>query len=173
MPEQTQADNEKAQDIAAEAVEGGAALPPISPPPTGPIDFTPIKGRLQKAIEEHSPSLDAWCFNGGTLLTLTLTAAAALFSSKTFGDSLTYIGAIFSSIAGVLVAAERALAFGARWRFHHEMRSGYRSIVDMIDFAALLPSGPEKEKYTRDIWAALYALRSRESAIPGSGTAPQ
>ncbi|MBK7357180.1 hypothetical protein [Propionivibrio sp.] len=150
-----------------------AALPPVPPPPGGPIDFTPIKERLQRAIDEHSPSLDAWCFNGGTLLTLTFTAASALFSSQAFGEKLTFVAAILSSVAGVLVAAERALAFGARWRFHHEMRSGYRSIVDMIDFAALLPDGPEKAKYTKDIWTALYALRSRESAIPGSGTTPQ
>jgi hypothetical protein len=149
-----------------------AELSPMPPPPDGPIDFGPIRERLERAIDEHSPSTDSWCFNGGTLLTLIFTATAALFAGKIFGDSLTYVGAILSSIAGVLVAAERALAFGARWRFHHEMRGGYRSIMDMIDFAGLLPNGPEKAKYTRDIWTALYALRSRESAIPGSGTAP-
>lgn len=161
-------ENEGQQPELAERV-----LPPAPALPDGPIEFAPIKARLERAVQEHSPSLDAWAFNGGTLLTLVFTAAAALFSSQTFGESLTYVGAILSSLAGVLVAAERALAFGARWRFHHEMRSGYRSIIDMIDFAALLPEGAEKNKYTKDIWTALYALRSRESAIPGTGSAPQ
>jgi hypothetical protein len=154
-------------------LEGAMPEPEKPEQPLQNFDFEPLKKRLQSAITEHSPTLDACLFNGGTLLILTLTALASLFSSKLFGENDTWIGAVFSTIAGVLVAAERALSFGARWRFHHEMRNGYMSLVDMIDFANLLPSGPEKSKYVKDIWASLYALRSRESAIPGSGTSPQ
>ena len=113
------------QEDNGQSQEANAKVTPHTPGlPDGPIDLTPIKARLERAVQEHSPSLDSWAFNGGTLLTLAFTATAALFSSKTFGDSFTYVGAIFSSLAGMLVAAERALAFGARWRFHHEMRGG-------------------------------------------------
>jgi hypothetical protein len=135
-------------------------------------DFEPMKHRLEEAALEHKTH-DSWMFNGGTMLTIALTATASLVSSSVFGNDTAWLGAVFSALTGVMIAAERALAFGARWRFHHEMRSGYLQVVDMVDFACLLPSGRERDKYLKDIWTALYALRSRESAIPGSGTAPQ
>ena len=136
------------------------------------FDFEPMKRRLESAALEHK-TLDSWMFNGGTMLTIALTATASLVSSSVFGAHTAWIGAVFSALTGVMIAAERALAFGARWRFHHEMRSGYLQIVDMVDFARFLPAGRERDKYLKDVWTALYALRSRESAIPGSGTAPQ
>lgn len=143
----------------------GAALPDVE---LKPVDYKQIKERLEKSVKEHAAVWDGWVFNGGIILTLCLTAAAAMCSAY----SRSLAGAVLSAVAGVFVAIERSLSFGARWRFHEELRNGYRSIIDMIDFATLMPEGPEKQKYNKDIWTALYALRSRESAIPGSGSAP-
>jgi hypothetical protein len=137
-----------------------------------PTELGPIKQRLLEAIKDHNTATDSWCFNGGTVLTLLLTTVASLLSSGTLGNHAS-IGAVLSAAAGVLVAMERALSFGARWRFHAEMKNGYRSIIDMIDFAPLLPEGDEKKKYITDIWTKLYALRSREALLPGTGTSSQ
>ena len=133
------------------------------------VQFGPIRQRLEQAIRDHS-TLDSLWFNGGTVVTLILTALATLFSSKAFGDGYQVVGGILSAGAGVVIAIERALSLGGRWRFHTEMINGYRGVIDMIDFAALLPEGQEKQKYLQDIWTKLYALRAREASIPGTGT---
>jgi hypothetical protein len=75
-----------------------------------------------------------------------------------------------SAVAGIIIAAERALSFGARWRFHKEMQNGYESLIDKIDFLPALQD-TDKQKYIDDIRAGVYALRSRESTIPGAGGA--
>jgi hypothetical protein len=51
------------------------------------------------------------------------------------------------------------------------MKSTYETIIDMLGFYPLAPAG-ERAKYARDIFTALYAVRSRESAIPNAGTNP-
>lgn len=75
-----------------------------------------------------------------------------------------------AAAAGVFVAAERSLAFGARWRFHEEMRNRYNALIDQIEFIQYLPA-TERAKYLQEIWASLYALRARDAAIPGTGAA--
>lgn len=76
-----------------------------------------------------------------------------------------------SAAAGVLVALERSLGFGPRWRFHTEMRAGYTNVLDMIEFYFIIPGDdPEHRKKIRnEIWQSLNALRNRESAVPNSG----
>ncbi|MDX1968088.1 MAG: hypothetical protein SFV23_13010, partial [Planctomycetaceae bacterium] len=80
-----------------------------------------------------------------------------------------WIAPLCAGLAGVLVAMERALGFGARWRYHRDMFYGYAAIIDMLEFYPAIPPS-EQSKYGRDIFTALYALRSRESAIPNAGT---
>jgi hypothetical protein len=80
-----------------------------------------------------------------------------------------WIAPLFAGLAGVFVAMERALGFGARWRYHCDMYYGYDAIIDMLAFYPVVPPN-EQSKYARDIYTALYALRSRESAIPNAGT---
>ena len=64
---------------------------------------------------------------------------------------------------------ERALGFGSRWRYHREMYYSYDAIIDMLEFCPVVPEA-EQPKYVRDIFTALYAVRSRESAIPNAGS---
>jgi hypothetical protein len=138
-------------------------------------DFNPellaaLKARLQRAIDEHNVWLDPVVFNGGTALTLGLTAFAGVL--PVIDHAATWLGPLCSALAGVLIALERALGTGARWRFHRDMRSSYASILDMLDFYPILPPS-ERPKYVRDVFAALYAVRSRESAIPNAGVNAQ
>jgi hypothetical protein len=146
--------------------------PPLELPPDadglGDVDVEALKARLGQAVAEHDVSIDPWMFNAGTVSTLILTAAATFVPS--LGPKVpAFVAPLCSGIAGVLIAAERALGFGARWRYHREMRSAYQSIIDMLDFCPLVPRS-ERAKYVRDIFTALYAVRSRESAIPNAGT---
>ena len=130
-----------------------------------------IKTRLKECINEHSPTLDAILFNGSTVVVLFLTAATSVVSGLGATVVASWVPATLSALAGILVAAERALGFGARWRYHREMRSSYEAISDMIDFYPALPE-EEKPKYLKDIFTALYAVRGKESAIPNSGNTP-
>jgi hypothetical protein len=50
------------------------------------------------------------------------------------------------------------------------MQTGYKSILDMIDFYQCITADDDKAKYRSNIWNALYALRSREGGIPGGST---
>jgi hypothetical protein len=128
-----------------------------------------LKDRLEKAAKAHDVPIDPWMFNGGTILVLALTALATFLPTALSAGQATWAAPLCSAIAGLFIAMERALGFGARWRFHKEMENAYVAILDMLDFYPLLPES-EKPKYARDIFGALYAVRSRESAIPNSGT---
>lgn len=147
--------------------------PPLVSLPEG-VDLSPevisrLKGRLEVAVEQHDSWADPILFNGGTILVLLLTAMATLLPSSLPKNAYEWAAPVCSALAGLFVAMERALGFGARWRYHREMRSAYESIIDMLEFFPILPS-LERPKYARDIFVALYAVRSRESAIPNAGT---
>ncbi|WP_223488775.1 hypothetical protein [Pseudomonas sp. A-RE-19] len=143
---------------------------PVAPDVSSATDLPPemiqqLKVRLIGAAKLHDVLADPLMFNGGTILVLLLTTLATLLPSTNF----TWVAPLCSALAGLFVAMERALGFGARWRYHREMRFAYESIIDMLDFFPVIPA-PERPKYIRDIFAALYAVRSRESAIPNAGT---
>ncbi len=128
-----------------------------------------LKVRLIAAANLHDVLADPVMFNGGTILVLLLTTLATLLPSIPSSTPFTWAAPLCSGLAGLFVAMERALGFGARWRYHREMRFAYESIIDMLDFFPVIPAS-ERPKYIRDIFAALYAVRSRESAIPNAGT---
>ncbi|MFS2069795.1 hypothetical protein ACEN9D_13610 [Pseudomonas sp. CT11-2] len=143
---------------------------PVAPDVSGVTDLPPemiqqLKVRLTDAAKLHDVLADPIMFNGGTILVLLLTTLATLLPATNF----TWVAPLCSALAGLFVAMERALGFGARWRYHREMRFAYESIIDMLDFLPVIPAS-ERPKYIRDIFTALYAVRSRESAIPNAGT---
>ncbi len=80
------------------------------------------------------------------------------------------IAQFLSVLATFVVAAERALQFGARWQFQIEMKTGYQNVIKMIDLHGIIPED-EKEAYIKEIWKTVFALRLRESAILGLGQA--
>ncbi len=137
--------------------------------------FKEIVASVDKSIRDHRTFVDGWLYNGGTVLTLSLTAAVSLVSGKVFPEGIIsdWVAPVLSTTAGLVVALERSLGFGQRWRFHTEMRAGYITVKDMIN---MYFSYPQEEKEQRakakaEIWQSLNALRSRESAIPNSGGA--
>ena len=131
-----------------------------------------LRKRLQIAVAQHDGWADPIMFNGGTIVVMVLTGLATLLPTLVPKDAFPWAAPLCAAMAGLLVAMERALGFGARWRYHREMRSSYESIVDMLEFYPILPLS-ERPKYARDIFAALYAVRSRESAIPNAGANSQ
>ncbi|MFG5411146.1 hypothetical protein ABXN37_27375 [Piscinibacter sakaiensis] len=76
--------------------------------------------------------------------------------------------AIASAFAAFCISLERALGFGARWRYHREMKSGYFILLDGISFAAILPDD-RKQAFMDDWWAKLLSMRGREGDLPNSG----
>jgi len=91
-------------------------------------------------------------------------------SSSNWIPNAPFLAGICAALAALLITIERSLSFGARWRFHTEMQTGYKSILDMIDFYQCITADDDKAKYRSNIWNALYALRSREGGIPGGST---
>jgi hypothetical protein len=135
--------------------------------------FNKLRDSISQSIKAHRTVFDGWLYNGGTVVILLLTGAVSVLSGKVVpvNVSFDWLPAVLSALAGLFVALERSLGFGPRWRFHTEMKAGYRTVSDMIDFYFIIPE-EEKEQRTRirnEIWQSLNALRSRESAIPNSG----
>src|SRR5437870_503029 len=96
---------------------------PVAPDVGGATDLPPemiqqFKVRLIGAAKLHDVLADPVMFNGGTILVLLLTTLATLLPSTTY----TWAAPLCSALAGLFVAMERALGFGARWRYHREMR---------------------------------------------------
>ncbi|MGF1481279.1 MAG: hypothetical protein ACFB4I_17645 [Cyanophyceae cyanobacterium] len=108
-------------------------------------------------------------FNGITVVVLVFTAASAFVTS--ISSAPDWIAALFAGLSGVLVATEPALGCGARWRFHREMYFAYVAVIDRLEFYQFIPQTAQS-KYLRDIFTALYAVRSRESAISNAGENP-
>lgn len=161
LPLPPSANNESAAQPAAAAVQLPTMLSPLTP------EFVKkLTDRLTQARDEHNVPIDPIMFNGSTILILVLTATAAFMPS--IDGAPKWVTPLCAGLAGVFVAMERALGFGARWRYHRDMYYSYSAIIDMLEFYSVVPS-TEQSKYVRDIFTALYAVRSRESAIPNAG----
>ena len=127
--------------------------------------LTKIRAELNTAIKGHSPASDSFFHNGGTLLALAATTTATLLPA-----SQLFWARIASGVATFVIALSRALDFGGRWRWHIEMRNGYRSMLDRVNLVEILPDDERLAEMKR-IYHDLAALRLRENTIPGSGTA--
>src|SRR5689334_7189341 len=117
-----------------------------------------LKIRLTAARKEHE-SGDAWYYNGGTFLVLLFTSAASLMPSIAEDyPRLIVTGQILAAAAAILVGTERSLSFGARWRYHREMKSAYDSLLDMLEYIPILPES-ERNKYLAEFWEELKLVR--------------
>jgi hypothetical protein len=144
------------------------AEPEISPLSSG--SFEQLKERLECARKQHR-TLDSLWYNGGTVVILLCTGAASFM--PTVLPCKVSLAQTLAAIGAFLVALERALSFGARWRFHKEMDGAYNALLDMLTFyqatdQSLSPA--ERHKYLQDFTRELYVVRRREAGIPGSGT---
>jgi hypothetical protein len=172
MTNQESGQEQEAKARKDQVQEAKARANEIDPPPSlgRDPDWAKVREKLAEAISEHNTALDAFMYNGGTVLVLVFTAAAGILPSVLGKDSsLSWLPQALAALAGLLVALERSLSFGQRWTYHIEMKAGYRWIDDMISFYECLPDD-QKPKYLADIWNDLYALRRRDSKIPGVAT---
>lgn len=119
---------------------------------------------LKASIEEHN-TWDGFWYNGFTAISLLLAAFSSVAANHT--DYATLVS-IASAVGGLCIALERALGFGARWRFHMEMKSAYRNLQDGVTFVALLPED-RKGAFLNDWWARLVFVRNKESQLPNTG----
>lgn len=137
--------------------------------------FDKLLDSIDESIKSHRTGFDGLMYNGGTVFILSLTAAVSVLSGKVIdlGDDSNWIPPVLSAVAGLFVALERSLGFGPRWRFHVEMKAGYKTVKDMIHFYFVIPDDEKDQKVRvrNEIWQSLHALRSRESALPTSGGA--
>lgn len=134
--------------------------------------FEPLRESIRESIKSHRTGPDAWMYNGGTIVVLVLTAAVSVLAGRdVLPSDYSWLPSVLSAIAGVLVALERSLGFGPRWRFHAELKAGYKTVLDMISFYFVIPPDDhdQKKKIRAEVWQSLNALRNRESAIPNSG----
>lgn len=130
-----------------------------------PNPLAPIEKRLEESIREHSTLPDGFWYTTMTVVPLALTGFSTVAAKI---DGLSTWVSVASAIAAFCIALERALGFGARWRFHREMKSGYRNLLDGITWSTILPED-RKQAYLSDWWAKLVALRGREGDLPNSG----
>jgi hypothetical protein len=135
------------------------------------VSLERLMTRLDKAVKEHSTHLrlDSFLYNGGTIAVLLATFAATVWPQE--AGEWTLIPKLLTAFAGFWVAVERVLSFGARWRFHIEMKNAYRSIQDEVDLYRHRSGSltkAERQQGLDTLWQKLLQLREREAAIPGN-----
>lgn len=117
-----------------------------------PIDhLAEIDRRLKQSIKEHSTLPDGFWYTTMTVLPLTFTAFSTVAAKI---DGLSNWVSIASALAALCISLERALGFGARWRYHREMKSGYRNLLDGLAFVNILPQ-ERRQAFLNDWWAKL------------------
>lgn len=119
----------------ADGSEGSIATPgaEIPQPPKLPLPVGPeglaltaevierLKARLAQSAKAHVVPIDPIMFNGGTVIVLGLTALATFLPTLLATGQAVWAAPLCSAVAGLFIAMERALGFGARWRYHKEM----------------------------------------------------
>jgi hypothetical protein len=135
-------------------------------------ELTELAHSLEIAQKRHH-TLDALLYNGGTVIVLLFTSAASLLPTINPDSHYQLTAQILAALAAFVVATERALNFGSRWRFHVEMDSAYSALLNMITiYRASAPFLPdtEKQKRLQEISQEVSVVSRREGGIPGSGT---
>ena len=132
-----------------------------------PDGWQVLREQLQKRCDRHQPRTDSIYYNGGTIAVLLATTVATLLPT---GFHPGWVPRVLTGLATFLVALERALNFGARWRYHREMQASYENLLGLIDFyVATKETLPDAEgkRLRVTILAQLVALQRLEANIPG------
>ena len=131
------------------------------------FDLNALKKQVAQSVQEHSrlQSVDSVYYNVGVVLAIGCASAAVILT-----DYNPMIAKILSAFTAVVIAIDRALHFGERWIYHRQMRHEYLLILARIDLVENMNeefSQEEKKKYFLLIFDDLFALRRRESLVPG------
>lgn len=134
------------------------------------------RSEVDEMIGEHAKyrTWDAYSYNGITAVVLLCTALLATLPPGSppgtppgsEGSVLYWASKLFAVLSMFLVALDRTLGFGPRWRFHIEMENAYRILRDQIlAHKAMRPSDPVPP--LNELRSSLAAIRAREHNIPG------
>ena len=126
-----------------------------------------VKKQIDESVTEHlkHQTWDSILYNGSVVVAIIASSSATFLI-----DDCPFVAKILSAIAAIVIAIDRALNLGARWIFQRQMRHEYLSILARINLVENIGEGfteEEKKKYFLLIFDDLFALRRRESMIPG------
>lgn len=130
------------------------------------VAVSKLRRHLEQSIKEHSHGVDSALYNGGTAAVILATALATFLPD--LEGLWSWLPRTLTAFAAFWIALERALNFGARWRFHVEMKSGYRAILASLDILELVPE-EDRAEYVESLRHDLLVLHRREAALPGVG----
>lgn len=129
-----------------------------------------LTASIKSAMRPHGGKRDSLLHNGSTMGAMAATTAATIIPAD-----YSLWARIAAGVATFIIAVARALDFGARWRWHLNMRSRYAVLLDRVDQVALLPTDQRSDALSK-VYDDLFKVRALERGIPGSGTvvgAPQ
>ena len=81
---------------------------------------------LEHSIKEHSTLPDGFWYTAMTVVPLVLSTFSSIAAK--YPEYAIYVS-VASATAALCIGLERALGFGARWRYHREMKAGYRNLL--------------------------------------------
>lgn len=126
------------------------------------------RGEVKQMADEHAKyrTWDAWYYNGITAIVLLCTALLATLPPGQEGSVLYWLSKVFAVLSMFLVALDRTLGFGPRWRFHIEMENSYRILLDQI-LALQTVEPKDATQPLNELRISLASVRAREHNIPG------
>lgn len=134
-----------------------------------------LKTQVKSNAREHEryQGLDGVTYNGSTIIVLLATTTTTLLPTDHTWEVV--LVKCLSALATFLIALERTLNYGERWRYHREMRHGYLGILQKLVFYENMGEGysvDAKKEYLERVYFDLNALALREGQIPGVAKAP-
>lgn len=130
-------------------------------------DTSAFEDSITKFKRMHNPLVDSWVYNGGTLLAL----AASIAAATTWPEGLSWAPRVLAGIAAFVIGAERSLNFGARWQYHLACRSTADALLMRLRAAQHIGDDKEYTEELRQISSDFTAL-VKNSKIP-AGKGPQ
>ncbi|RDI63475.1 hypothetical protein [Nocardia pseudobrasiliensis] len=97
-------------------------------------DIDAIKAAIQEFKGAHNAKLDSFLFNGGTLIAL----AASIAAAAPWPGDISWAPRVLAGITAFVIGAERTLNFGERWRFHLRMSGAAEALRVRLDHVVLL-----------------------------------
>jgi hypothetical protein len=137
-------------------------------------EYLAIIDECSKTVDEQirhhykCRSLDGTLYNSNTIVLLLCTSLVSCLPSSTEGW-LYWLPKALAVASTFLIALDRALGFGPRWRFHIELENLYRTLNDQLLTIRTVETG-DFESRLRDFRTTLAGVRARERGIPGAGS---
>lgn len=140
--------------------------PPVDSPDEAAIAIHDEIGRIARI---HRGFFDSMVYNVGTIVALLFTGAATVLATM---DTRFPWASVFSAVAAFVIAAQRSLDFGGRWRWHLQRRTEYWALGYRLNAVTL---NPDAHKRTEGYIAILKELEEQaafEAFVPGGSGAP-